>query len=232
MRALLTHAERRVFQRLDTPQKIQTFLEKLPANFELKGDTTMSPRRLLKARMAHCSEGAIFAVAVLIYHGQPAWLLDIQSLPSDQDHVVALFKQRGLWGAISKTNHSILRWRDPIYRSPRELAMSYAHEYALPGGKKSMLAFSRPFSLQRYAPTRWLIAEDDLDWLLETLDDSPHEALAPRRALRARRRSRPIEMRAQNSEVEWPDPRKKKRKNTKNKGNKSQRLPARRRRLK
>jgi hypothetical protein len=223
LRALLTSAERRVFQRLDTPQKIQTFLERLPANFELKGDTTMSPRRLLKARMAHCSEGAILAVAVLTYHGQPAWLLDIQSLPSDQDHVVALFKQRGLWGAISKTNHSILRWRDPIYRSPRELAMSYAHEYALPGGKKSMLAYSRPFSLKRYAPKRWLIAEDDLDWLLETLDESRHEPLAPKRALRARRRSTPIEMRAQNSEVEWPDQRKR---------TKRRRLPVRRPRLK
>lgn len=210
LRALLTPAERRVLARLDTPQKIQTFLDRLPANFELDGETTMSPRRLLKARAAHCSEAAIFAVAALIYHGKPGWLLDIQALASDQDHVVALFKQHGLWGAISKTNHSILRWRDPIYRSPRELAMSYAHEYCLPGGKKSMLAFSRRFSLTRYAPKRWLIAEGDLDWLLETLDDSPHVPVAPKRVLRARRRSSPIELRAQNNEVEWPDPRKRK----------------------
>ena len=78
--------------------------------------------------------------------------MDIHALPSDQDHVIALFQERGLWGAISKTNHAILRWRDPIYASARELAMSYAHEYCLPGGKKSMLAYSRPFSLARYAP--------------------------------------------------------------------------------
>jgi hypothetical protein len=207
LRALLTSAERRLFARLDTPQKIQTFLDRLPANFELDGETAMSPRRLLKARTAHCAEAAIFAAAAFAYHGEPPWLMDIQALPSDQDHVVALFKERGLWGAISKTNHAILRWRDPIYASARELAMSYAHEYCLPGGKKSMLAYSRPFSLARYAPRRWVIAPEDLDWLLEALDDSPHAPVAPRHALRKRRRSSPVELRSQNV-VEWPDPRK------------------------
>jgi hypothetical protein len=207
LRTLLTPAERRSFARLDTPQKIQTFLDRLPANFELDGDTTMSPRRLLKAHTAHCAEAAIFAAAALAYHGKPAWLMDIQALPSDQDHVIALFRERGLWGAISKTNHAILRWRDPIYASARELAMSYAHEYCLPGGKKSMLAYSRPFSLARYAPSRWVIAPEDLDWLLEALDNSPHVPVAPRPALRKRRRSSPVELRSQNL-VEWPDPRK------------------------
>jgi hypothetical protein len=209
LRALLTPGEHRVFARLDTPQKIQTFLDRLPANFEIDGETTMSPRRLLKARTAHCAEAAIFAAAALAYHGQLAWLIDIQSLPSDQDHVIAVFKQRGLWGAISKTNHAILRWRDPIYRSSRELAMTYAHEYCLPGGKKSMLAYSRPFSLTRYAPKRWVIAPEDLDWLLEELDSSPHVPVAPRHAMRKRRRSSPVELRSQ-SVTEWPDPRKRK----------------------
>ncbi len=207
LRALLTPAERRLFARLDTPQKIQTFLDRLPANFELDGETAMSPRRLLKARTAHCAEAAIFAAAAFAYHGEPPWLMDIQALPSDQDHVIALFQERGLWGAISKTNHAILRWRDPIYASARELAMSYAHEYCLPGGKKSMLAYSRPFSLARYAPRRWVIAPEDLDWLLEALDNSPHVPVAPRHAMRKRRRSSAVELRSQNV-VEWPDPRK------------------------
>ena len=159
LRALLTPAERRIFARLDTPQKVQAFLEDLPPNFELEGETNMSPRRVLKARTAHCAEARVFAAAVFAYHGQPAWLMDMRALPSDQDHVVTLFKQRGLWGAISKTNHAVLRWRDPIYRSPRELAMSYAHEYCLDGGKKSLLAFSRPFNLTRYKPRRWVTAD-------------------------------------------------------------------------
>ena len=170
----------------------------------------MSPRRVLQTRTAHCAEGAIFAAAALAYHGKPAWLMDIQALPSDQDHIVTLFKERGLWGAISKTNHAILRWRDPIYRSARELAMSYAHEYCLPGGKKSMLAYSKPFSLARYAPKRWVIAPEDLDWLLEALDTSPHVPVAPKHAMRKRRRSSRVELLSQDV-MEWPDPRKRKR---------------------
>jgi hypothetical protein len=206
LRALLTPAERRVFARLDTPQKVQDFLDRLPANFEVNGETAMSPRRLLTARTAHCAEAAVFAAAALAYHGRRAWLLDLRALPSDQDHIVTLFRERGLWGAISKTNHAILRWRDPIYRSARELVMSYAHEYCLPGGKKSLMEYSRPFSLTRYAPARWVTAAKDLDWLLYALDVSPHVAVAPRHAMRRRRRSAPIELRTQ-EEVEWPVPR-------------------------
>jgi hypothetical protein len=207
---LLTPAEHRIFARLDTPQKIQTFLDRLPVNFGLNGDTAMSPRSVLKARMAHCAEGAIFAAAALAYHGRPPLLMDIRALPSDQDHIIALFRERGLWGAISKTNHAILRWRDPIYRSPRELAMTYAHEYALPGGKKSMLSFSKPFSLARYSPRSWVITPDDLDQVLVDLDASPHLPVAPRRALHERRRMSRIEMLSQ-AVVQWKDPRKPKR---------------------
>jgi hypothetical protein len=207
--ALLTPAEMRLFARLDSPQKIQTYIDRLPANFEPDGDTLMSPRRMMKARVAHCAEGAMFAAAVLGFHNQDAWLMDIRSLPSDHDHIVTLFKQRGLWGAISKTNHAILRWRDPIYRTPRELAISYAHEYCLPGGKKSMLEFSRPFSLTRFAPKRWVVAEEELHWLMDRLDEAPHIPVAPPAALRARRRSSPIELKAQEV-VEWKRPRKKK----------------------
>ncbi len=214
LRALLTPAEHRVLARLDTPQKTQTYIERLPPNFELKGDTCMSPRRALKARTVHCAEAAVIAVAALIYHGKPAWLMDIQALPSDQDHIITLFKERGLWGAMSKTNHAVLRWRDPIYRTVRELAMSYAHEYNLDYGKKSMLAYSKPFSLARYAPARWLIAPDDLYWLMEDLDASPHLPIAPMHALRRRRRSSRVELKSQDV-TEWPVPRSRRVKPTK-----------------
>ena len=214
LHSLLTPAEHRLFTRLDTPQKIQTFLDRLPVNFSLNGDTAMSPRSVLNARMAHCAEGAIFAAAALAYHGRSPLLMDIRALPADQDHIIALFQERGLWGAISKTNHAILRWRDPIYLSVRELAMTYAHEYCLPGGKKSMLSFSKPYSLARFAPKSWVIAPDDLDWLLVDLDTSPHVPIAPRHALRKRRRSSRVELLSQDV-VEWPDPRKQKRKRRK-----------------
>ena len=208
---MLTPAEHRVFTRLDAPQQITTFLDWRRFNFSLAGDPAMSPRRVLEARMAHCAEGAIFAAAALAYHGKRPLLMDIRALPSDQDHIITLFPERGLWGAISKTNHAILRWRDPIYSTVRELAMTYAHEYCLPGGKKSMLSFSKPFSLARYAPRSWVIAPEDLDWLLVDLDTSPHLPVAPRRALRKRRRSSRVELLSQQV-LEWPDPRKKKRK--------------------
>lgn len=216
LRALLTPAERKVFARLDTPVKIQAFIERLPANFGLNGDTAMSPRRVLQTRLAHCAEGAVFAVAALSFHGKPSWLIDMRALPSDHDHIITLFKERGLWGAISKTNHPVLRWRDPVYRSPRELVMSYVHEYCLPGGKKSLLEYSRPFALTRFAPQRWLTPEDDLDWLMVALDEAPHLPVAPKASLKRQRRSTTVERRAHN-ELEWPYPRKKKRKLTKRK---------------
>jgi hypothetical protein len=204
--AVLTPQERRQFARLDTPQRIQDFLDRLPANFEPDGDTHMSPRRVLKARVAHCTEGAILAAACLVFHGHDAYLMDLRSLPADQDHVVTLFKQRGLWGAISKTNHAVLRWRDPIYRSPRELAMSYAHEYYLKSGRKSLTAFSKPFRLTRYAPARWVTAEDNLDWLIIALDDSPHIPLAPKAALQRQRRATAFERKV-TDQPEWRAPR-------------------------
>ena len=201
---LLTPAERRLFARLDAPQKIQDWLDRLPVNFEPDGDTVMSPRRMLQARAAHCAEGALFAAAVMMFHRKSVWLVDLRARPTDHDHVVAVFRERGLWGAISKTNHSILRWRDPIYKSVRELAMSYAHEYCLPSGAKSLLAFSRPFSLARYAPARWVTADDELHWLMDALDNSPHEDVAPKRV--KQRRSAKIEIEAQGL-TEWERPR-------------------------
>ncbi|MBS0245677.1 MAG: hypothetical protein JSR61_03585 [Proteobacteria bacterium] len=204
---LLTPAERRLFARLDRPHKVQAFLDAVPANFGIAGDTAMSPRTMLKAKVAHCSEGAVFAVAALAFHGQPSWLIDLRALPSDSDHIITVFKERGLWGAISKTNHPVLRWRDPVYRSPRELVMSYVHEYCLPGGKKSLLEYSRPFALTRYAPERWLTPEDDLDWLMVALDEAPHLPIAPKASLKRQRRSTAFE-RAAHNRTEWPDPRK------------------------
>ena len=204
LNALLTPAERRLFARLDTPQKIQDYLDTLPVNFEPDGDTIMSPRRMLKAKAAHCAEGALFAVAVLMFHGRQAALVDLRARPTDHDHVIAVFNQRGLWGAISKTNHAILRWRDPIYANVRELVMSYAHEYCLPSGQKSLLAFSRPFSLARYTPARWVTADDDLHWLMDALDNSPHHDVAPRHV--KQRRSAKIEIAAQGL-TEWERPR-------------------------
>ncbi|HEV3410188.1 MAG TPA: hypothetical protein VG095_07830, partial [Chthoniobacterales bacterium] len=114
--------------RLRTPQKIQDFVSELPTNFEPEGDTCLSVAEVLRQRRAHCIEGAFVAACALWMNGEPPLLMDFQAT-LDDDHVIALFKRGGCWGAISKSNHIWLRWRDPVYRTPRELAMSYFHEY-------------------------------------------------------------------------------------------------------
>ena len=138
----LTGEERKLFHRLNNPYKIQDFLDKISINFEEKGDTLFSPRKVILKRKAHCLEGALFACAVLLFHGYETYLLDLQPGPKDDGHAVALFKQRSKWGAISKTNHAVLRFRDPVYESPRELVMSYFHEYFLDSGQKTLRTYT------------------------------------------------------------------------------------------
>lgn len=205
IKQLLTPLERRVFEKLSTPQKVQDYLDTLPINFETKGETYMSPRGVLRAKTAHCMEGALFAAAALAYHGEKPLLLDFRTLPNDEDHVVTLFRQHGYWGAISKTNHAILRYREPVYKTIRELAMSFFHEYLLWNGKKSLRAYSKPFDLSNYAPEKWVTAEGDLLWLVEAIDKARHFPIIPRKNLRHLRKAYPIELRAMKI-VEWKPP--------------------------
>ncbi len=175
-----TQAELKVLKSLNTPDKIQDFLDTLPANYVKQGDTLYSPRAVLRERKAHCIEGALLAAAAFTVNREPAWLLDLRTKPYDEDHVVTLFKKSGYWGALSKTNHPVLRYRDPIYRTVRELALSYFHEFFMAhDGEKTMIDYSRPFSLKRFG-TAWMTSEDDLWDIALALDDSPHCRLFPR----------------------------------------------------
>ncbi|PIR84124.1 hypothetical protein COU18_01850 [Candidatus Kaiserbacteria bacterium CG10_big_fil_rev_8_21_14_0_10_51_14] len=202
IKKVLTSAERKLFSKLSTPQKIQGYLDRLPVNFEHKGETYMSPRRVIKAKTAHCFEGALFAAAALAYHGAPPLLMDFQTVPEDEDHVVTLFKQFGRWGAISKTNHAILRYRDSVYESPRELAMSYFHEYLEWNGKKSLRFYSKPYDLSRFAPEKWVTEREELSWLVDALDSSPHFPIAPKKNMKLLRRAVKVELRAMKT-IEW-----------------------------
>ncbi len=174
LKKVLSPQEQKLFLKLNTPSKIQDYLDSLPINFELGGDTLYSPRQVIVEQKAHCLEGALFAAAALAFHGKKPLLLDLQTLPYDEDHVVTLFQERGHWGAISKTNHAILRWRDPVYKTSRELAMSFFHEYFMNDGVKTLRAFSKPFDLRKYAPNVWVTAEKNLEDIAVDLDDSPH----------------------------------------------------------
>ncbi len=175
----LSKDEEKLFKKLSTPAKIQDWLCGISYNFEKGGETCRSPREVMKHNMAHCIEGAYLAAAVLWYHGEEPLLLDLRSTKHDLDHVVAVFKRNGCYGAISKTNHAVLRYREPIYRTIRELALSYFHEYFLNDGTKTMRDYSKPFSLKKYGQL-WITDTEDLWEIGADLDDSPHYALLPK----------------------------------------------------
>jgi len=181
--ALLTPDELRVLRRLDTPGRVQDFVDALVPNRESEGATLQSVRETLRSRTAHCIEGALVAAAALWLNGMAPLVLDMQA-ENDSDHVIALFRERGRWGAISKSAHATLRWRDPLYVSPRELVMSYFHEYLNKKGNKTLVAYSRPFDLSRIDPTCWITGGRHVWDIGAILDDLPHLPIASPGALR------------------------------------------------
>jgi len=184
-----------LLQRLDTPQKIQAFVYGLRQNFELGGDTCRPVRHVLRQRDAHCIEGAMLAACALWVQGEPPLLMDMRAV-RDFDHVVALFRRHGRWGAISKTNGIGLRWRDPVYGSLRELAMSYFHEYTNRRDHKTLREYSVPFDLRRVDPRVWITGEKQAWFVAEELDRLKHFKLVDGRHLRAVTRRDPFERRA------------------------------------
>ncbi len=187
----------KVLAKLNSPAKVQDYINSLKVNFSKKGDTLMSPVMVLETGMAHCMEGALLAAVAFWYHGQKPLLLDLQAVSNDADHVVTLFKQDGLWGAVSKTNHAVLRFREPVYKTIRELAMSYFHEYFLnSNGKKTLRAYSKPFDLRRYKDKSWIISKKDLWHIADDLDASKHYKIAPKKTIKKYRLAEPIEIKA------------------------------------
>lgn len=177
----LTQNELRFLKSLNTPKKIQDYLDTLPVNWEKKGETYMSPRRVLLAKKAHCIEGAMLAVLALKLAGQKAWLLDLKSYDGD-DHVVAMYEQNGYFGAISKTNHAVLRFRDPVYKNVHELAKSYFHEYInTKTGEKTLRSYSKPYDLFKHFKNEWIVTDREMHDLAESLDKSPHYKIFPTR---------------------------------------------------
>ena len=188
-------------KKLSTPAKIQDFLNATPFNFEEGGQTHSSPKLTLQNKRAHCFEGALLAAAALWIQWRPPLLLDLKTVRPDFDHVVALFNERGCWGAISKTNHPVLRYRDPVYKSIRELAMSYFHEYFLNSGKKTLRQYSKPFDLSKLG-TGWITTEENLATLAHELDISKHFKILTLKQVRNLRKAEGIEIKASNL-TEW-----------------------------
>ena len=175
----LTSSELATFRRrLDTPSKIQHFLDDIPYNTEDEGETFRSPRRVLRDATANCIEGAVLAAAALRVQGDPPLIMDLTAV-HDEDHVIAVFRRRGLWGAIGTSKFTGLRDREPVYRTLRELAMSYFEHYFNLKGERTLRGHGRPVKLARFDRLHWMTSEVDLWPIAEHLERIPHVSLVP-----------------------------------------------------
>lgn len=172
----LTRGETAQLRRLATPEKIQSYLDGLTYNLERGGETLRSPRRVLRDRTAHCAEAAFLAAAAFRVNGRPPLVLDLEAV-RDDDHVLAIHRDRGLWGAVALSKFAGLRFRAPVYRTLRELVMSYFDDYYNWDGERTLRRYSRPVSLARFDRIGWMTSEQDLWPITEHLAEVAHVSL-------------------------------------------------------
>ena len=170
-----TSAELRKLRRLKDANGIQKFLDNMPYHLE---DTAWSPRRVLSEGTAHCFEGAIFAAAALRANGYPPLIVDFEA-EHDTDHVLAVYRVNGLWGAVAKSNYTGCRHREPVYRSLRELAMSYFNIYCNMRRERTLRTVSRPVNLSRFDAQQWMTTEKPIWFIAYYLVDLHHYRLLP-----------------------------------------------------
>jgi hypothetical protein len=165
-----TDEEKHFLDTFKDPWSIQEFLDLIAynPNYECR-----SPRWVIKKRSAHCFEGAIFAAAVLEYIGYKPVIVDMKSF-NDDDHVITVFREDGNWGAVAKSNFTSLRYREPVYRSLRELIMSYFDFYFNINGEKSLRSYSLPFDLTYYSDRHWETTDEDLEYIGDKIESLHH----------------------------------------------------------
>lgn len=196
--------------KLRTPEQIQDFVNTIPMNFEIGGGTALSVTEVLKQRRAHCIEAAFVAACAFYVNGQKPLLMDMGAALGDVDHVIALFKRGRFWGAISKSNGPYLRYRDPIFRNLRELALSYFAEYTY-GRRKTLRTYSVPVDMSKIDPKLWVTNLDFCAEIVDILTEAKHFDLVPRGQAKRLRRIDKIERVAVDLD-EYANPRKKKKK--------------------
>jgi len=201
----LTAREYATLARLSTPPRIQAFVNALPANHEPDGETVRSVRGVLRLRAAHCIEAALVAACALWIHGERPLVMHLDCAPSDYPHVVALFRRGRLWGAISKSNGAWLRYREPVYRTLRELAMSYFHEYFDTRGRKTLRSYSGTFDLTRADPALWVTCKASCWAVHDRMAALRHYPLVSALQARALTRRDPFECRSA-AFVQYPRP--------------------------
>jgi hypothetical protein len=176
--------ERKILRGLTTPAKIQRLLDdEILYNVETGADTCHSPRTVLREGVAHCMEGAMLAAVALRRLGHPPLLVDLEAV-RDTDHVLAVYRANGHWGALAKSDYSGLRSREPVYRTIRELVMSYFEHYFNPAGEKTLRAYSRPINLRQFDRDSWMTSEDDVWVVPNYLCEIKHTPLLTKPTLR------------------------------------------------
>lgn len=165
-----TKEETEFLKTFSDPNEIQGFLDSIDynPNYECR-----SPRHVIRKRSAHCFEGALFAAAALEYIGHKPLIVDMKAY-NDDDHVIAVFSENGKWGAVAKSNFTTLRYREPVYRTFRELIMSYFDFYFNTDGDKSLRAYSTPLNLSIYNNRNWKTTEEDLEYIGDKLEKLRH----------------------------------------------------------
>lgn len=165
--SLLTHDLRQIYKNLTTPLKIQAYLDSLPYISE---ELNRSPLRVMCDHQAHCLDGALFGAAALRHLGYPPMIVDLVPEPgTDDDHVLAIFTRHSLLGAVAKSNFTGLRYREPIYRSLRELVMSYFDDYYNIKGEKTLRAYTHPLVLSRFDRYAWMWSEEGVERVSQRL---------------------------------------------------------------
>ena len=197
--------EHSLLRRLDTPYAIQAYLNAIPINHEIGGETVLSVREVIRQRRAHCIEGAMLAACALWINGDPPLVMHLDCDLSDYPHVIALFRRHGYWGAISKTNGAPLRYRDPIYRTLRELALSYFHEYSNKRGHKTLRSYSVSYDLSRLDPADWVTNPKSCWSTHDLLTELRHYPLITKKQERLLSKRDKFERRASKL-VEYPKP--------------------------
>ena len=177
----LSAGDLRTLRALKTPARIQKFVDAIEYQY---ADTAGSPARVLRERKGHCLEGALIAAAALRVNGHLPLVMDLEAV-RDDDHVVALYRERGLWGGIAKSNFAGLRFRAPIYRTLRELALSYFEHYYNLRGERTLRSYSMPVNLARLDSKQWMTDKEDVWCVPELLIAARHYALFPDKVARA-----------------------------------------------
>ncbi|MCL5772762.1 MAG: hypothetical protein M1536_00070 [Firmicutes bacterium] len=186
-----------VFKSLKNPAKIQDFIDSLPYNTELNGDTCYSPRNVLMHRTANCVEAAVFAAAAFRVTGYKPLIFDLTVTSRDDDHVIAVYKIDGFWGAIAKSKFTGLKFREPVYKNLRELAMSYFEDYFNEEGEKTLRGYSaKPVDLSIFDKKSWMTTGEHLWFIPEYLGKISHSKILTPKQVRNLRMVTELELKA------------------------------------